>query len=33
MLFGRRNKLKHAKLDVYYENSKLEIVDNIKGTG
>ena len=33
MLFGRGNKLKCVKLDVYYENSKLEIVDNFKYLG
>ena len=33
MLFGRKSKIKHIKVDVYYENLKLETVDTFKYLG
>ena len=33
MLFGRKSKIKNIKVDVYYENLKLETVDTFKYLG
>ena len=33
MLFGRRSKIKHIKLDIRYDNRELEMVDNFKYLG